>query len=380
MILRRVEPRTLVDGREGDLATPSPSRRRGEATQQHGYAAGRMSGPTITVVTVAYGAEPWLEQSVKACLASVDVTVDLVLVDNGCTDGAVDRLRTHRGVTVVHDGTNVGFAEGCNIGVRAASADLIVLVNPDAIVAPDALGKLARVVTRDGVGIATASVRLADRPHLLNAAGLSLHFLGVSWAGSFEEPVASHQVECEVAGGSGAAMMVRRSLWNDLGGLCAEFFAYYEDCDFAIRLRQRGWRVIYVPDAVVLHRYEFGRNNNKFFLVERNRVVMVLSLWSARTLLLLAPMFLAFEGAVLLLAIRQGWWREKVRSWWWIMRHARWIRQRRAAAQATRTVSDRALLPVMQDTLDPGNFPLPVALAPLQVPLRLWWRTVRPLL
>ncbi len=339
-----------------------------------------MSRPTVTVVTVAYGAEPWLEQSVHACLASIDVTVDLVLVDNGCTDGAVDRLRAHAAVTVVNDGTNVGFAEGCNVGARAAFGDLIALVNPDAIVAPDALAKLARVATRDGVGIATASVRLADRPHLLNAAGLSLHFLGVSWAGSFEEPVTSHQVECEVAGGSGAGMMVRRSLWNDLDGLCAEFFAYYEDCDFAIRLRQRGWHVMYVPDAVILHRYEFGRNDNKFFLVERNRVVMVLSLWSTRSLVLLAPTLLAFEGAVLLLAMRQGWWRAKVRSWWWILRHARWIRLRRAAAQATRTVSDRALVPVIEDTLDPGNFALPVALAPLQAPLRLWWRAVRTLL
>ena len=77
-----------------------------------------MSGPTVTVVTVSYGAEPWLERSVEACLASIDVAVDVVLVDNGCTDGAVDRLRNVAGVNVVNDGSNVGFAEGCNLGVR----------------------------------------------------------------------------------------------------------------------------------------------------------------------------------------------------------------------------------------------------------------------
>jgi GT2 family glycosyltransferase len=336
-----------------------------------------MTGPTVTVVTVAYGAEPWLERSVLASLDSTDVEVDVVLVDNGCTDGAVQRLGHNPRVTVVSDGTNSGFAEGCNVGVRAATGTYVAMVNPDAIVSADALAKLVSVAARDEVGIATASVRLADRPHLLNAAGLALHFLGVSWAGHFEEPAADYDTEHEVAGASGAGMLTRRDRWHALGGLCPEFFAYYEDCDFSIRAHQRGWQVRYVPDALIVHRYEFSRNTNKFFLVERNRMVMVLSLWSTRSLVLLAPLFGLFEGAVFVLALRQGWWREKIRSWWWVLRHARWIAQRRAVMQEARTESDRVLIPVMEHTLDPGNFPLPPVLAPLQFPLRLWWRVVR---
>jgi GT2 family glycosyltransferase len=339
-----------------------------------------MSGPTVSVVTVAYGAEPWLERSVEACLASTGVSVDVVLVDNGCTDGAVDRLRSRPGITVVNDGTNTGFAEGCNIGVRAATGMFVALVNPDALVAPDALANLIAVAGREDVGIATASVRLADRPELLNAAGLSLHFLGFSWAGHFEEPAIAFAYEHDVIGGSGAGMAMRRDRWHIVGGLCAEFFAYYEDCDFALRVRQHGWRVVYVPDAVVLHRYEFSRNAQKFFLVERNRLVMVLSLWSTRSLVLLAPMFAVLEVLVLVLAIRQGWGRAKVRSWWWLLRHARWIAARRAALQSVRTVSDRALVPYIEERLDPGNFPLPPALTPLQAPLRGWWLVVRRLL
>jgi GT2 family glycosyltransferase len=336
-----------------------------------------MTGPTVTVVTVAYGAEPWLERSVLASLASTGVDVDVVLVDNGCTDGAVDRLREHPRVTVVSDGTNSGFAEGCNVGVFTATGTYVAMINPDAIAAPDALAALVAVAARDDVGIATASVRLADRPHLLNAAGCSLHFLGVSWAAHFEEPADAHATEHDVAAASGAGMVMRRDRWLTLGGLCREFFAYYEDCDLSIRVQQRGWRVRYVPDAVIEHRYEFSRNRNKFFLVERNRTVMVLSLWSGRSLVLLGPLLVLFEGAVLLLALQQGWWREKVRSWWWVLRHARWIARRRATMQAERTERDRVLVPVMEDTLDPGNFPLPPALAPLQLPLRLWWRAVR---
>lgn len=333
--------------------------------------------PTVTVVTVAYGAEPWLERSVAAALASTDVQVDVVLVDNGCTDGAVEALRDRPGVTVVNDGTNTGFAEGCNIGARAATGTYLALVNPDALVEPDALARLVAVAARDDVGIATASVRLADRPHLLNAAGLELHFLGVSWAGRFEQPADDHDVERDVAGASGAAMVMRRDRWDALEGLCGEFFAYYEDCDLGVRVWQHGWRIVYVPTAVVVHRYEFSRNTGKFFLAERNRSVMVLTLWDTRTLALLAVPLLALEVAMLGLAIAQGWWREKLRAWWWLARHRGWIRRRRRHWQSARRVPDRVVAEHFETVLDPGNFPLPRAFAPLQIPLGWWWRAAR---
>jgi GT2 family glycosyltransferase len=333
--------------------------------------------PTVTVVIVAYGAEPWLECSVEACLSSPGVRADVVLVDNGCTEGAVERLRPRPGVCVVGDGSNLGFAGGCNLGASHATGELLALVNPDAIVDPQALSRLAAVARRPGVVLATASVRLADRPHLLNTCGLAVHFTGISWAAHYEKPADGYAFEHEVAGASGAGMMVRRELWESLGGFEEKFFAYYEDCDLSIRARQRGATVVFVPDAVVVHRYEFSRNRAKLFLVERNRVVMVLSLWSARTLLLLAPVLLTFELAVFALAVSQGWWREKIRSWWWVARHARWISGRRRALQAARTVPDRALVPFVEERLDPPNLPLPPAVEPLQRALVTYWRVVR---
>lgn len=340
-------------------------------------AAPSPDAPTVTVVTVAYGAEPWLERAVDACLASTGVAVDVVLVDNGCTDGALDRLRGRPGVTVVGDGTNLGFADGCNTGARVATGTYVALVNPDALVAPDALAHLVAAAAPDDVGATTASVRLADRPDLLNAAGLALHLTGISWAGHFEEPATRWAHLRDVVGPSGAGMVMRRDRWDALGGLCGEFFAYYEDCDLGIRIWQHGWRVVYVPEAVVQHRYEFSRNARKYFLVERNRLLMLATTLRTRTLVLLAPVLVPFELAVLALAARQGWAKEKLRSWWWLLRHVPAVRRRRAVVQTARRRGDDVLVPLVEDVLDPGNFPLPASLAPLQWPARAWWRLVR---
>ncbi|MDP9072304.1 MAG: glycosyltransferase family 2 protein, partial [Actinomycetota bacterium] len=213
----------------------------------------------VTAVVLAYLAEPWLERSVASVLASEEVRADVVLVDNGCTDGAVERLDGTAGVTVVRPGTNLGFAGGCNFGADHATGEVLALLNGDAVVAPDALAALAEVAMKPDVGIATASVRLGDEPHRLNSGGNEIHFLGFSWAGRFGEEAARFVDERDVLGASGAGMALRRELWGELGGFDARYFAYHEDAELSVRCWQRGLRVVYVPQAVVIHRYEFSR-------------------------------------------------------------------------------------------------------------------------
>src|SRR4051794_27968522 len=154
---------------------------------------------------VAYGAEDWLERAVDAALASIGIDVDVVVVDNGCTDGGVERVSHRDRVTVVSPMENLGFAGGCNLGVRHARGETIALVNTDAIVERNALSALERVARREDVGIATASLRLADAPDSLNSAGNPVHFTGFSWSGCFNELASAHADERDAFAASGAA-------------------------------------------------------------------------------------------------------------------------------------------------------------------------------
>jgi len=330
----------------------------------------------LSAIIVAFGAEPWLERSVEAVLASQGVEVEVVLVDNGCTDGAVERLAGRAGVTVVRPGKNTGFARGCHLGVAASRGELLAFVNPDALVESGALAALARVASRAEVGLATGSIRLADHPELVNSAGDEIHFLGVSWAGHFGEPAAEHSVERPVFAAHGAGMAARREVWDELGGFEPQMFAYYEDAELSVRCWQRGLNVVYVPDAVIVHRYEFARHASKFYLAERNRLIMVLTGYELRTLVLLSPLLLALEAAVLLLALLQGWGWSKIRGWLWLLSHPRWLYLLRRGLQRSRTRSDRDLAPLFTDRLAPPNFPLPRLLLALNPPLASYWRWV----
>lgn len=326
-----------------------------------------MTGPSVTAVVLAYGDEPWLTDCIDALEASTGLArLDIVLVDNGVTGDKVAGLAGRERVTVLRPGRNLGFAGGCNLGADQATGDVIVFVNSDAVVAPDALAHLAAAALEPGVGIATGSIRLGHAPDRLNSGGNEVHLLGVGWAGAFGEPAADHGRRRTVASASGAGMAMARPTWQRIGGFRDRYFAYHEDAELSLRCWQRGLPVVFVPEATVVHHYEFSRNPNKLYLLERNRGIFVLTLYETRTLLLLAPFLLLFEVAVLAAALRDGWGGRKMAGWAWLVRHRRWVRQVRREVQSTRTVGDADLAHLFSVRIRPGHAALPRWLRPVE--------------
>ena len=175
--------------------------------------------------------------------------------------------------------------------------------------------------------------------------------------------------------GNGELRILRQL--DELGGFDDAFFAYHEDADLCWRARQRGMTLRLVHAAGVLHHYEFSRNPRKMYLMERNRLLFVLTTFEAKTLAVLAVPMIGFELALLLVAWRQGWAREKARGWAWLARNGAHIRARRREVGAARRVGDDVLSELLTATFDPAQLPIPAAGRPLEVVLRVWWRVGR---
>jgi len=336
--------------------------------------------PRLAVVVLAFGPEPWLHRTVTAALASTGVQVEVVVVDNGCTSDAVKAQADRPGVRVHTPGVNLGYASGCQYGAASTDTPYLAFVNSDAELAPDALAALVAVADEPGVGLATASVRLADSPDVINSAGNPLHVAGLSWAGGHGAPAANFGDRRQVPAGSGCCFVMRRAVWRTVGGLTEEYFLYHEDTELSVRLWQRGLTVEYVPDAMVLHHYEFSRNPTKSYLLERNRLLMVATTYQARTLALLAPVLLLTEAAMVATAASGGWLRPKLRGWRWLWRHRRWVLTRRRQLQAERTVPDADVARLMTARFDPSNVEAPAGVGAYNAVVATWWALVRPLL
>jgi GT2 family glycosyltransferase len=278
---------------------------------------------------------------------------------------------------VVRPATNLGFAAGNNLGARQATGDALVFLNPDTVVAPGALDELVRPLEDPAIGIVTARLRLLDQPELLNSAGNEVHVTGIAWAGLYGEPAHLVTELRDVAFPTGAAMAIRRELFDELDGFTDELFMYQEDLVLGWRVRLRGLRVVVSPAADVYHDYEFGRNPGKQYLLERNRLVFVLTSYSPRLLLLLSPVLASTELAMLVLALKEGWARDKLAGWGWLLRHAGWLGRQRRETQRLRRVRDRELVGYLSPLVAPGMIPVPSPVRAINPFVAKYWELVK---
>ena len=329
---------------------------------------------TVSAVIVAYASGPSLTRCLESLAGEAD---EVVVVDNGGGGSEIEDARGREGVRVLSPTENLGFAAGANFGAGEAEGDVVVFLNPDTVIAPGALRQLEGRLAEPTIGIAMARLRLLDRPELLNSAGTEVHVTGIGWAGGYGRPVETVSELSDVAAPSGAAMAVRAETFRQLGGFADELFMYLEDLELGWRARLAGYRVVIDPAADVFHEYEYGRNPRKSYFLERNRLVFVLTAYSARQLILLLPVLLATELGMAGLAAREGWLRDKAAGWGWLLRHAPLVTRRRRRTQALRRVRDRELAPYITPTFSPGMVPVPGALRAANPVVRGYWSLVR---
>lgn len=190
-----------------------------------------------------------------------------IVVDNGSTDDSVARIKVAHGeVLLVSCERNLGFAGGNNIGIRHAlahGADYVWLLNNDAKAAPDALSALvAKALTDNRVGAVASICYYADKPSTVQAwAGARINlWIGYGRLSTLpREDNWFHSL-------NGTSMLVARAAIEDVGLLDEGFFLYWEDTEFCLRLRKKGWHIAAAPDSKVLHKVNASTGGNRVIL------------------------------------------------------------------------------------------------------------------
>ena len=201
-----------------------------------------------------------------ACLESLShITypeTQIVVVDNGSGDDSVAMIRTgFPQAEILETGTNLGYAGGNNVGVRyalAAGGDSICILNNDVVVEPAFLGPLlAALQAQPDVGIVTPLVAEQSDSGYIWALGSAVNWrtAEISRLHIGEAVVAWRQREpFEVEIASGAAMLVKREVFERAGLMAEDFFLYYEEVDWCLKVRRAGYRILAVPASVVWHK------------------------------------------------------------------------------------------------------------------------------
>ncbi len=313
--------------------------------------------PLVSVILVNYNGRHHLERCLPALERTRSVPLEVIVVDNGSSDGSVEWLREHHpGVRVLPQGKNLGFGAANAVGVEAASSEWIALVNTDTEVEPGWLLPLLEALQRDpGIGAACSTLRLLERPEILNARGGGMSKLGFGYDHRFGEPFLPEDGEREVLFPTAAAMLMRRPDFRAVGGFDPGMFMYHEDVDLGLRLWLSGRRVVVCGRSVVRHLFG-GTTRSERSLAWRERLGQRHALRS---------LIVCYEPWTLARAIKGLlglWWRRRAVGTaaaalvWNALRLPATLR-RRWRVQSSRRIGDAALFE--RKLILPGPWPPP---------------------
>jgi GT2 family glycosyltransferase/SAM-dependent methyltransferase/glycosyltransferase involved in cell wall biosynthesis len=212
--------------------------------------------PRVSVVIPVHGRRATTEQCLRALpFATRGVAKEVIVVDDASPDDTRAWLAGVVGATVIPLDDNVGFLRACNAGMAVARGEYLLLLNNDTIPMPGSIDRLAEVLDEDAT-IGVVGAKLLNSDGTLQEAGALLWNDGTGWnvgrGGDPASPEFNYRRDVDYC--SAAALMVRRSLWRELGGFDERYApAYYEDADLCFAARAAGYRVVYEPGAVVVH-------------------------------------------------------------------------------------------------------------------------------
>lgn len=225
--------------------------------------------PQLSIIIVSWNVRALLRRALTSCRASWGnhPGLEMIVVDNVSTDGTVEMLREEfPQVTVVVNEENRGFTGGNNDGIDRARGSYLLLLNPDTEVLEDALPRMVAYLDQHrDVGMVGPQLRNPDgsvQSSRRRFPTLPVLFLESTWLQGLlprrtlehyyvedRSPETAHAVDWI----TGAAMLTRRAVVNEVGGMDETFFMYSEELDWCRRIHAAGWEIHYVPDAQVVH-------------------------------------------------------------------------------------------------------------------------------
>ena len=264
------------------------------------------NNPLVSIVIVNHNGQHHL----KTCFESIKKTnyqpFETILVDNKSTDDSVEYLKGNFKWVKIIENNSIIYPEANNIGVKNSRGEYIVFLNNDTEVDKDWLKELIDTIEKHPeVAVCTCKVKLFSNRSLINSAGMGCDIYGFAFnrglicRGNFETDKGQYDKIEEVFAAYSAAMIVRRDIFKKIGGFNVDFGFHYEEIDFCWKVRLAGYKVLYIPKAIVYHKMGGAKSEytikTKYF-IEKNRLRTMIQNYSLIMLLKTLPIYFTLKS------------------------------------------------------------------------------------
>jgi GT2 family glycosyltransferase len=316
--------------------------------------------PKVTVVIPHWNGEEILRRCLLSLKKSRYRDFQILVVDNGSTDDSVGMVKAEfPNVRLVESPVNLGFAAGCNLGIRSSESPCVLILNNDTEVDPNWLGPLVQTAESDPriAAVQPKMLSIYDRRRFdyCGAAGGEIDIFGYPFArgrlfDTMELDEGEYDQKKTIFWSTGAATLFNRSVLKKVGLFDETFFAHMEEIDLNWRIQWAGYRIVFEPASVVYHQTGATLNEQqlkKMVLNHRNNLLMLLRNHTSITLLWLFPIRLFFEMITLGFSLATGQWKRFIAiviGFFGLLQNWKAVDRGRKQVSKIRTISESELL------------------------------------
>ena len=244
----------------------------------------------VSIVILNFRVKDRVMSCIDSILKSSYGNIEIIVVDNNSRDDLEKALLSQPNIRFIQTGANLGYTGGNNVGIKEAlkgDAKYIFILNPDTTIKKNTIEVLVKVAQEIGDSVVGPKIYFEDSKKIWYAGGrLDLENVLGSHMGVDEVDQGQYEKQEETDYVTGAAMFVSREVFEKIGLFDEQYFLYYEDSDFCFRAKKAGFKVMYIPQAVVYHANAKSTGLGSFlqdYFITRNRMLFARKFLSLRT-------------------------------------------------------------------------------------------------
>lgn len=345
-----------------------------------------MKKPKVSCIIVTYNSATYIKACLEALTQCTYPNKEILLIDNNSKDGTLAIAKKFSSKITIHSlSTNKGYAGGHSYGISKAKSKYVFLLNPDTLVTPNFLEPLVNSLLENSQRAAAQPlVLLSQKPHKINLTGKVTHYLAFDWLRDYKAN--AHRASGPIVSFSGSGILLDKTAYQEIGGFDQNYFMYYEDSDLSWRFRLQGYALWYCSESKIFHDYKFIPNeqyqafSQKVFWAERNRLYTFFKNYTLTTLLMLFPVFILMELALLVYFLSKGLIKVKLNSYFSLWQQRKTLLKTRKKIQHSRVINDREITREFKTTIDFVLFDHPVIKYLINPFLQLYWQLLWPLI
>lgn len=338
--------------------------------------------PTVSIIIPNYNGKHFLADCFNSLSNQSYSYFEVIMVDNASSDGSVEfTTENFPKVKIIANSENRGFSKAVNQGAKLSKSEFLAILNNDTLVDSRWLEEFIEFTRiNHDFGSCQSKILLYTDKEAVNTVGNEIFFLGQGWSGGYGKPEWLFNDIKEVTYCSGASMFIKRTVLEEVGYFDdEEVFMYHDDLDLGWRLLLYGYKNYLVPQSIVFHKYQYGRNRKKYYLLEVSRFVSIIKYYELKTIISILPAFLTLEFGVICYSLTGGWFKDKIKSYLYIIDNLQRLLIKRQQIQASRIISDKEISKYFRGKIDFKE--LNSILLKLVNPLfNIYWRLIRSLL